>query len=565
MQECIKRLLELIGQSPWLYLFLASRPIPRVMALLEDDAGTNAVHHYDLQQDLMNRRDVRMFLESTVPRIPKYASFLEAHPGYLKRLVDRAGGLFIFARIALNVLNQDLYRNNPEEGFQVVLSSETGLDKMDALYLGILRAEFPSRDLAQSPRLHARLLSFLHVIALLATPQRLSCVALFADAIYDHKFILERVEGDAKKEKTLTIDDFRPLVDLLRSVIHVGSSGGLTKLIHISFYEFLVDRCSDPHYHVDGGAGHAGLVIACLPLVSITSLKDTARPPSLNPTIGGAERWKLTFKEEALLCACSTRSLRRHLRKAAHNERTMDAVYAITTTAWVPCWMRICAVRFARKSAPHQLIDIEGSPGIGLRLRLMLRDVCDLLSLPQDWEEGCAEYNKSTRDVMEKRGGYQEEDGWKQWKEVWKALEEDPVLKSSWYREQAEDDDLDYYCWYTVALEVVCLREGDDAVYGRLKRWSSLALPTTSPLLLLLLVLLAGSDGHPVLIVVIIARAILSLPLCAALSFSAYFVWVNPLPAILPPRPPYHHILILTALSRQRPLLLAQASLPRAM
>ncbi|KAJ2993673.1 hypothetical protein NUW54_g7679 [Trametes sanguinea] len=375
---------------------------------------------------------------STVPRIPKYASFLEAHPGYLKRLVDRAGGLFIFARIALNVLNQDLYRNNPEEGFQVVLSSETGLDKMDALYLGILRAAFPPRDLAQSPRLHARLLSFLHVIALLATP-RLGCVALFADAIYDHKFILERVEGDAKKEKTLTIDDFRPLVDLLRSVIHVGPSGGLTKPIHISFYEFLIDRCSDPHYHVDGG--HCEI-------------------PLPQSTIGGDEHWKLTFKEEALLYACSTRSLRRHLRKAVHNERTMDAVYAITTTAWVPCWMRICAVRFARKSAPHQLIDIEGSPGIGLRLRLMLRDVCDLLSLPQDWEEGCAEYNKREVDTKKRMDGELDvciaaPPQWiaflpqyrKQWKEVWKALEEDPVLKSSWYREQAEDDDLDYYCW----------------------------------------------------------------------------------------------------------------------
>ncbi|KAI9064646.1 hypothetical protein FKP32DRAFT_1591268 [Trametes sanguinea] len=491
MQECIKRLLELIDQSPWLYLFLASRPIPRVMALLEDDAGTNAVHHYDLQQDLMNRRDVRMFLESTVPRIPKYASFLEAHPGYLKRLVDRAGGLFIFARIALNVLNQDLYRNNPEEGFQVVLSSETGLDKMDALYLGILRAAFPPRDLAQSPRLHARLLSFLHVIALLATPQQLGCVALFADAIYDHKFVLERVEGDAKKEKTLTIDDFRPLVDLLRSVIYADPSDGSTVPIHISFYEFLVDRCSDPYYHVDERAGHAGLAIACLQLVSITSLKDIARSPSLNPTLGGDKRSGLTFKEQALLYACNLDSLRRHLRNAAHKERTMDAVHAtITTTAWVPCWMRICAVRQS-VDEPHRLLYIESIPCIALYSLLQL--VCNLFSLPPAWGSGCMEYTRRyiqtmldhrrahPKEIHEKvckaclersatgferypfRSGkadtmkrmYDSSDGcraappqWfaflpqykEQWKEVWRALEEDPVLESYWYGEPERAD-----------------------------------------------------------------------------------------------------------------------------
>ncbi|KAI9064655.1 hypothetical protein FKP32DRAFT_574136 [Trametes sanguinea] len=351
MQECIKRILELVHKFSWLYLFLASRPVPRVMAILDDETTAKPLHHYDLQQDLMNRRDVRRFLESTVPQIPKYAAFLEAHPQYLERLVDRAAGLFIFARIAVNVLDQDLYRKNPEEGFRVVLSSENGLDRMDALYLGILRAAFPPRDLAQSPRLHARLLSFLHVVTCLKPLESLGCVAIFADAIYDHEFIVDRVKGDSKKEKTLTIDDFSPIVDLLRSVIYLTSDWNQPMPIHISLYEFLVERCSDPYYRVDPDAAHAGVFLTCMSMISPTAVKvyvaakeaerDGFNSHTSDPTMAAYQLAALRYANTAFALPAIPFALW----KEDSPRKLMDALrLAITTTAWVPAWLRLNAL-----------------------------------------------------------------------------------------------------------------------------------------------------------------------------------------------------------------------------
>ncbi|OSD02426.1 hypothetical protein PYCCODRAFT_1467785 [Trametes coccinea BRFM310] len=336
LQDGIRRLLELVTKFPWLYLFLASRPVPSIMTVLEGSMAAAIVHHYDLQQDLMNRADVKMFLESSVPQIPKYSSFLETHPSYLEELVERADGLFIFARIALNVLNQDLYRDNPEEGFQVVLSKENGLDKMDALYLGILRAAFPPRDLVQSPRLHARLLSFLHVVALLRSPLSPGCVALFADDIHGRSYILGRVGNGAQKQKALTLDDFVPIINLLRSVIYTDPSDGTLMPIHMSFYEFLVDRCTDPQYRVDRCAGHAALALSCLSLVFPGGVKDAV---CHLPRLADLEHdyWLQAF----LYGFYGDGSLSEHIGGAIPHEELKDALHTALTTAWFPYWTRI--------------------------------------------------------------------------------------------------------------------------------------------------------------------------------------------------------------------------------
>ncbi|CDO76899.1 hypothetical protein BN946_scf184594.g6 [Trametes cinnabarina] len=276
LQECFNSLFQLIAQFSWLYLLAASRPSESetpVAGMLKSD--TAAVYYHDLNVDGDAERDVRKFLEAKVPMEPKYALFVKEHPDRLRNLVARASGLFIFARIALNLLHSRDYCDDPEQGFRIVLLRETGLDKMDALYLSILKARFPPDVLHQSPHRHALLLSFLHTIALVGEDVTLNVTAIFADPFYDCPFIQKRLRRETRKENALTVDDLFLIYTRLASILYIDTSRHELLPTHISFYEFLVspERCSDIHYRVDKGEGYAVLFSTSCSLFTLDGVK----------------------------------------------------------------------------------------------------------------------------------------------------------------------------------------------------------------------------------------------------------------------------------------------------
>ncbi|EKM60468.1 uncharacterized protein PHACADRAFT_109942 [Phanerochaete carnosa HHB-10118-sp] len=246
--DLLRSLLSLVREFPWLYIFVASRPEPHILSVLASPDFADIVHHMQLEDTLEDwGGDVDYYLRETVPKIPLYGDFLDKHPDSLERLIKRAAGVFIFARIAVNFL--DMHRNHPEEWFELVLSGGSpATSPLDALYLQILRSAFPPEDLCASPHQRERLHSFLRFIALEsgATPETV--------AFY---------------ERELSVGDVFYIVDRLRSVLMINKDGNVVPL-HASFGEFLVDehRCSDALYHVDKSEGHAHLACACLAALS---------------------------------------------------------------------------------------------------------------------------------------------------------------------------------------------------------------------------------------------------------------------------------------------------------
>ena len=251
----LRFLLELVRTLPLLQVFVTSRPEPHVMGTFTSTEATTMVYRRSLDDTLEAwEDDVKRYLREMIPKIPSYTQFVHEHPDDLERLVERAGGVFIYARIAVNFL--DAYRDHPEEQFSLLLSSlGDGIEPLDALYLQVLQSAFPQNHRrASSPR-HERLRAFLTAVVLLRRSFRPGALALFCPG--------------------LTEDNIIFMVDRLRSVLLVDTNGEV-RPIHATLGEFLLDeaRCTDPLYHVDRRKGHARLASACLSSASFQTVTD---------------------------------------------------------------------------------------------------------------------------------------------------------------------------------------------------------------------------------------------------------------------------------------------------
>ncbi|GJE86467.1 AAA-16 domain-containing protein [Phanerochaete sordida] len=257
VRDMLRYLLELVRSLSWVQVFATSRPEPQVMSILTSAAVADIVYHRSLNDTLEKwNDDVRNYLEQTVPRIPSVATFVRQHPSALARLVKRAGGVFIFARIAVNFL--DTYQDRPEEQFRLLMSSGgAGVSPLDALYLQVLRSAFPPDELQFAPLRHQRLLALLQYFALSPEDCTLGTIALLLG-------LLE--------------EDVVMMIDRLRSIFLTNSTGTVIPL-HATFREFLLDfrRCTDTLYLVDKAKGSAMLATACSSAFSFRSVTDYLR------------------------------------------------------------------------------------------------------------------------------------------------------------------------------------------------------------------------------------------------------------------------------------------------
>ncbi|KAF7358385.1 AAA-16 domain-containing protein [Mycena venus] len=245
--DLLQYLLELVRALPWVRVFVASRPEPHILSVLTSADTAPIVYHRSLEDTLVKwGDDVRYYLKETVSKIPPYGAFVRNNPDFLERLIKRAGGVFIFARLAVRFL--DTYRDhpNPQEQFELLFSSGgVGLSPLDALYLQILLLAFPPKDIPASSSGYARLRLFLTIIALQRRPLTPETMALF--------------------ELGLPKDDIVWMTDRLRSALLIDNQGCVVPL-HATFGEFLLDpeRCINPLYQVNPSKGHARLASACI-------------------------------------------------------------------------------------------------------------------------------------------------------------------------------------------------------------------------------------------------------------------------------------------------------------
>ncbi|GJE93941.1 hypothetical protein PsYK624_101060 [Phanerochaete sordida] len=252
--ELLRCLLDLVRGVPWLRIFLATRPEPHILPVLTSQSAAQIVHHRRLDDPQTideSRQSVGIYLRRTIPEIHPYGDFVRAHPDMLDRLVQRANGLFIYARITINYL--ETIDTRPEEQFALLLStSGTGLSPLDQLYLQILQSAFPPSTLHDSPAMHTRVHNFLTFIALRHEPLPPAAISLLL---------------------TLTDDDVLWMAGRLRAVLLVDEAGDLVPL-HATFAEFLVDskRCIDVLYHIDTPKGQALLARKCFASINVDAM-----------------------------------------------------------------------------------------------------------------------------------------------------------------------------------------------------------------------------------------------------------------------------------------------------
>ncbi|KAJ7934635.1 hypothetical protein B0H13DRAFT_2305416 [Mycena leptocephala] len=252
--DLVKLLLELISALSWIRVFVTSRPEPHIMSVFTSAAAAAVVHHRSLEDTLAEgAADVGKYLKETLSEMPPYNVFVQENPIFLKRLIERAGALFIYARTAVKFL--DTYRDHPkpQEQFDLLLSSVKGarLSSLDNLYLQILLSAFPQDDLISSRQ--AQLLSFLTFVVLQREPLTPETMASFGLG--------------------LSKEDIVWMTDRLRSVLLIDNEGGVVPL-HATFGEFLRDpkRCIDPLYHINPSKGHAQLASACLAALTFENM-----------------------------------------------------------------------------------------------------------------------------------------------------------------------------------------------------------------------------------------------------------------------------------------------------
>ncbi|GJE93963.1 hypothetical protein PsYK624_101300 [Phanerochaete sordida] len=105
--ELLHCLLVLVRRVPWLRLFLSTRPEPHILPVLMHQSAAVIVYHRRLDDSQAmgeSKESVELYLRHTILKIYPYGDFVRAHPKQLDRLIERADGLFIYARVALNYL-----------------------------------------------------------------------------------------------------------------------------------------------------------------------------------------------------------------------------------------------------------------------------------------------------------------------------------------------------------------------------------------------------------------------------------------------------------------------------
>ncbi|GJE93906.1 AAA-16 domain-containing protein [Phanerochaete sordida] len=241
--ELLRCLIRLVRAFSWLRIFVAARPEPHIIPSLTSSSSSDIVHHVSLNETFNEwRDDVDKYLRATVPQLESCREYVRINPDKLNQLISRAGGVFIYARVAVNFL--EAFNDNPEEVFTLLLGArESELPPIDNLYLQVLRLAFPAEYLRIMPERAERLRRLLTFLALRRSDLSPTATALLLG---------------------LSKDNVVQMVDRLRSVLLVNEDGKVVPL-HATFAEFLMDasRCIDPVFHIERASGHALLVSRC--------------------------------------------------------------------------------------------------------------------------------------------------------------------------------------------------------------------------------------------------------------------------------------------------------------
>ncbi|KAI1784461.1 hypothetical protein LXA43DRAFT_1122898, partial [Ganoderma leucocontextum] len=257
--KLLRILMSSVHHAPFpLRVFLTSRPEHVVEhTLLKNSADVHRISLHNLSPQSV-ARDVSIFVRDRLSQTASGATLLDKQPDIVDRLAQRADGLFVYARTAMDFL--DSYPDHFEERLDELLGDgssvpDVPLGPLDDLYLTVLETAFPPRYMERQNALRARVDAILGCIALLRdhlSPRTLEALTRIPCA--DSVSVLYQLQSVVLFDREKKADEaFRPM--------------------HASFPQFLVDpaRCTNPLYAVDARRQHARLAEGCLRV--LTSLE----------------------------------------------------------------------------------------------------------------------------------------------------------------------------------------------------------------------------------------------------------------------------------------------------
>ncbi|KAI1639979.1 WD40 repeat-like protein [Biscogniauxia mediterranea] len=210
---------------------------------------------YDVQSE--EKDDITIFLESELSKIKINTRGNSKRPSAddFRKLVEKAGGLFIYAATASKFLTSsppDLIEDRLDKLLEGSTSNRSPESRLNQIYNTVL--DFYTRDMDEDEKQGEHLLKkILRVIVVLFEPLPVCSLAIFTETQpMTPERVEERLEG-------------------IRSVVDLPKDPKLpVRLIHLSFYEFLLDeqRCKQTGFLVEPSTAHASLFDRCLDIMS---------------------------------------------------------------------------------------------------------------------------------------------------------------------------------------------------------------------------------------------------------------------------------------------------------
>lgn len=243
-------------QGVQLRIFVTSRPETPIRHEIHDipeTAHQDFILHNISQSTI--EHDISIFFVNNLEITRRECNLAVGWPGEgkVRRLVERAGGLFIYAATAWRFIHQD--GQFAQTRLDLILSHDnTALPpekKLDEIYTTVLTHSLTGQYNEQESRDVRNLFS--HIVG--------SIVVLFDTiSLASLAELLER----PKEEVNRTLNHLHSVLDVPEN------EGSFIRLLHPSFRDFLLDvqRCSNPTFLIDRKQAHYNLFKSCLRIMS---------------------------------------------------------------------------------------------------------------------------------------------------------------------------------------------------------------------------------------------------------------------------------------------------------
>jgi hypothetical protein len=223
-KQLLRTLLPQLPNLPHLRLFMTSRPETHIRDELTDINYQNLSLRSD---EVSNSKDVKFFMEQRLRK-------LSLSQVQVEQVIERAGGLFIWAKTVCDLL--DNFRGDKNGFIDRILSTQ--LRQMDSIYrIALDQAIGTDKE-------EENMVAYMNVLGIIVA----ACEPVSPNTI----------------DKLLNSSESMAIVNDLRSVLECGGADALVRFLHPTFREFLLNTNDSSRYFVDMNVAHNIIVRGCL-------------------------------------------------------------------------------------------------------------------------------------------------------------------------------------------------------------------------------------------------------------------------------------------------------------